>query len=165
MNEYQQADDECECQFEYSVEHWVPLGGTPPPHSSLCILNIWHERKGTGWGRLRLRLRFYTPPPLSATTPSRPEYRKGCLCCGIPMHSERERKRGGRGGVSSRGRVRQADCTQTWSMNESVWMGRLSLVFYPRQWVQKALLHWQLFYYLYTIILMEFQLETTRKNP
>lgn len=90
-------------QFEYSVEYWVPLGGTPPPHSCLCILNIWHERKGTGWGRLRLRLRFYTPP-LSATTPSRPEYRKGCLCCGIPMHSERERKRGGR--VSRRGRVR-----------------------------------------------------------
>lgn len=107
MNTNQQADDECECQFEYSVEYWVPLGGTPPPHSSLCILNIWHERKGIGWGRLRLRLRFYI---LSfPATPSRPEYRKGCLCCGIPMHSvwKGEKEREGEGGrESSRGRVR-----------------------------------------------------------
>lgn len=93
MNEYQQADDECECQFEYSVEYWVPLGGTPPPHSCLCILNIWHERKGTGWGRLRLRLRFYTPPlslpplPLDRNT-ERVAYVVAFLC------TVKERERG-----------------------------------------------------------------------
>lgn len=63
----------------------------PPPNSFLWILNIWHERKGTGWGRLRLRLRFYTLL-LPLSTPARPEYQKGCLCCGIPIHSVWKRR-------------------------------------------------------------------------